>query len=312
MAALGTIAVLLGTARPHDSSSALFLCDPAWVPHELGSRFKQITVGRPLWLCIDGPTLRLLWHLKWRIAHPYFAVKLFTRVAQYAFWARRARPCTIVSAIEYSFVSSALTDYAHRAGFRHVNVMHGDKLTWRIDSFFCFDECFIWHEHYRGLFEDLLACPAQFVVAVPPAIQLKLGQRPIPASRRVLTYYLNLNDGDEAKLSALSDVLRRLAPSWHVRVRPHPRFGALSFARQVLGEHEWEDPGSVSLVESLTRTDLAVAICSTVLIQAHFAGREFAINDVSERGVYERLRDLGYVALSLPHRRLSALAGSVA
>lgn len=60
-----------------------------------------------------------------------------------------------------------LTDYFHTRGVKNINVQHGEKLMFIRDSFFHFDECYVWGDYYVKMFVRMKAEPNQFIVSVP-------------------------------------------------------------------------------------------------------------------------------------------------
>ena len=64
-------------------------------------------------------------------SHPlswHFLLKCLIKIRQYNYVVRTYKPKIIVTANEYSFTSSVMTDYCGYNDVKHINAMHGEKL----------------------------------------------------------------------------------------------------------------------------------------------------------------------------------------
>ena len=233
-----------------------------------------------------------------------FVVKCLLKIRYYSYEIQRVKPKNIIVCNEYSFTSSVLTKYCEERGIKHINVMHGEKIYYMRDSFFRFHECYVWDEYYKGLLLQMRAEPHQFKVAVPPSLKFPEGET-IPKTKQY-TYYLGWESGETLKtiVKAMDDLRKR---GFAVAIRPHPRYTDLNEIRNCAPEIEIEDYKTLTIEQSLKRTENAVSVYSTVLNQAYNNGIGIVIDDVSDRVKIERLAERLYIMLSKPHELLSEL-----
>ena len=105
--------------------------------------------------------------------HPYFVFKSSFNVATYSDMICRHSPNLLIQFGEFSYKSSVLTAYCHSYNIKHINIMHGEKLFFIRDAYFHYDECYVWNDFYVDLFKSLKAEPTQFIVALPPSLNIK-------------------------------------------------------------------------------------------------------------------------------------------
>lgn len=74
----------------------------------------------------------------------YFRFKCMVKLAMYRYQYEVYHPKAMIVDEEYSYTSSFLTEYCHRLGVEHIDIMHGEKLYFIRDTFFCFDRCYVW------------------------------------------------------------------------------------------------------------------------------------------------------------------------
>lgn len=233
----------------------------------------------------------------------YFRFKCMAKLAMYRSLYETYRPKAIIVSEEYSYTSSFLTEYCRRLGVEHINVMHGDKLYYIRDSFFCFDRCYIWDEYYRRLFCALWAEPTQFRVELPPSMQPWDSQGVEKAVD--YTYYLQ-EEVVPGVYPRIAQALKTLqARGMVVAVRPHPIYTPPE-AMQCFEDFLLEDR-SISIEQSILRTKCAVSLYSTVLLQASINGVAVVIDDLTAPERFAQLRSLRYIMLDKPHGLLSAL-----
>lgn len=233
----------------------------------------------------------------------YFRFKCMAKLAMYRSLYETYRPKAIIVSEEYSYTSSFLTEYCHRLGVEHINVMHGEKLYYIRDSFFHFDRCYIWDEYYRRLFCALRAEPTQFRVKLPPSMQPWDSQGVEKAVD--YTYYLQ-EEVVPGVYPRIAQALKTLqSRGMVIAVRPHPRYTppeAMRFFQNFLLED-----CSISIEQSILRTKCAVSLYSTVLLQASINGVEVVIDDLTAPERFAQLGSLRYIMLDKPHGLLSAL-----
>lgn len=239
--------------------------------------------------------LRFLWKLF--IAHPfssYYQFKCLMNIARYSKMISDYQPRAIVGHSEFSFTSSVLTDYCRFCGVKHINVMHGEKLFYIRDSFFSYDKCYVWHEHYQNLFTQLRADSDQFTIEVPKSLRFKTEDYIDDMLKVDFTYYL----ADESELEIESivqsmEVLKR--KGYTIRYRPHPTYTNISTLAKFVEDKEVEINKEFSILSSISNTDNAVGSYSTTLLQAYFAGKKVILNDITFPDRYIKLKNMNYI-----------------
>ena len=233
----------------------------------------------------------------------YFRFKCMAKLAMYRSLYETYRPKAIIVSEEYSYTSSFLSEYCHRLGVEHINVMHGEKLYYIRDSFFCFDRCYVWDECYRRLFCDLRTEPAQFRVELPPSMQP--WEKPSTPPEVDLTYYLQA-EPTEQRMQIAAALHTLQARGMVIAVRPHP-LHCDDTLLEIFSGFALEMPGDCSIEQSILRTKCAVSLYSTVLLQASINGVAVVIDDLTAPERFVQLKSLRYIMLDKPHGLLSAL-----
>lgn len=234
----------------------------------------------------------------------YFRFKCMAKLAMYRSLYETYRPKAIIVSEEYSYTSSFLTEYCHRLGVEHINVMHGEKLYYIRDSFFCFDRCYVWDEYYRKLFCALRTEQTQFRVELPPSMQPWDAQDVEKAVD--YTYYLQAETPQ--MLEKIAKRLQMLRKSGVVvAIRPHPVYSDMATVRRLFSDFEIEVNAEVGIETSILRTRHVIGLYSTVLYQAHINHVSVVIDDLTEPERFAQLRSLRYIMLDKPHELLSAL-----
>lgn len=236
--------------------------------------------------------------------HPYFVFKAMMNVARYSQLIFRYTPKTMIQFGEFSFSSSLLTDYCHRHGVKHVDVMHGEKLFNIRDAYFRYDECYVWNEHYVKLFVSMKADPAQFVVAVPPSLRIDGDKYQNPAAYADYKYYLALYDEETIKQIVASMAFAEKEGKT-VKYRPHPRYSDVELLTKHVKKEDIEWPQHVSIQESVANMECAVGSFTTVMVQAYLSGKRVMMDDVAKKKEYEQLQSLNYILSGDGFDRLS-------
>lgn len=233
----------------------------------------------------------------------YFRFKCMVKLAMYRYQYEVYHPKAMIVSEEYSYTSSFLTEYGHRLGVEHINVMHGDKLYYIRDSFFCFDRCYVWDQFYRDLFFELRAEPTQFRIELSPSMQP--WEKPSAPPEVDLTYYLQ-EEVVPGVYPRIAQALKTLqARGMVIAVRPHPIYtppeAMCNFQGFLLEDR------SISIEQSILRTKCAASLYSTVLLQATVNGVAVVIDDLTAPERFAQLKSLRYIMLDKPHGLLSAL-----
>lgn len=232
----------------------------------------------------------------------YFRFKCMAKLAMYRSLYETYRPKAIIVSEEYSYTSSFLTEYCHRLGVKHIDVMHGEKLYYIRDAFFCFDRCYVWDGYYRDLFCTLRAEPTQF------RIELPLSMQPWDAEgvKKTVDYTYYLQAETPKMLEKIAESLQRLQKNGaKVAVRPHPLYSDMETVRRLFSDFEIEVNAEIGIETSILRTRHVIGLYSTVLYQAHINHVPVVIDDLTAPERFAQLTELKFMMLSQPHTLLS-------
>lgn len=231
----------------------------------------------------------------------YFQLKCLIKLQYYSFLIHTYSPKVIVTCNEYSFTSSMLTAYCEIKGIKHVDVMHGDKMFYIRDSFFRFHKMFVWNKHYIRLFEELKANQNNYVISIPESFTVDCACfSPV----NDYTYYLQIDT--KKQLIDLEKNLRVLKErGYSIAIRPHPIASNIELVKEIFMDYDIEDGNDISIEQSIRNTNCLISLYSTVLFQGFCSKKEIIIDDISKREVFESLREMEYIGLSLPHKLLS-------
>lgn len=239
-----------------------------------------------------------------RLFHPYFVLKAVIQIAAYSDRITRYQPKRIITHAEFSFCSSLLTDYCHHRGVKLINVQHGEKLLYIRDSFFHFDECYVWDKHYVDMLTEMKAEPTQFRIAVPPSLKIDIEKFRKESVYADYKYYLAADNEHEIK-SIVDAMAFAKREGKTVRFRIHPRYTDVNILKKYVSEDEIEYPKEVSIQQSIANLEYAVGSYTTVLLQAHLSGKKVILNDVTFPKRYLKLKEYGYILAKDDIARLS-------
>lgn len=235
---------------------------------------------------------------------PYFVLKAFMNIVFYSHMIRCHNPKTIIQFGEFSFSSSILTAFCHKYEIKHLNIMHGEKLYFIRDAYFHYDECYVWDEHYVNLFRDLKAEPSQFIVALPPSLNIDILSHLNPHLYADYKYYLAEFTEEQIK-SIVHSMSFALEHGKSVKYRPHPRYSDIDLLKKYVAEDDIEDFNNVNILYSIANIEYAVGSYSTVLTQAFFSGKKVALDDMTFAKEYQQLKDRCYI---LSNKNISKLS----
>lgn len=231
-----------------------------------------------------------------------FILKCLIKIGRYSFAIEEYSPEAIAVCAEYSFTSSVLTAYCKKRNIKHIDVMHGEKMYYMRDSFFKFDECYIWDEYYGKILGAMRADKNQFVVEIPAS--LKFDGELIRTQKYDYTYYLGAES--EEVLKKISKILEQLYKSGkQISIRPHPRYSNMDLVKKIFDFANVEDTAKISIEQSLLQSGAAISLYSTVLNQALCNSIPIIIDNMSNPENFNKLKELGYVCLYKEHRLLS-------
>lgn len=231
-----------------------------------------------------------------------FILKCLIKIGRYSFAIEEYSPEAIAVCAEYSFTSSVLTAYCKQRNIKHIDVMHGEKMYYMRDSFFKFDECYIWDEYYGKVLTSMKADRNQFVVEVPAS--LKFDEELPRIQKYDYTYYLGAESEDVLK--KIAKILEKLYKNGkRISIRPHPRYSNMDLVKKIFAFANVEDTKKISIEQSLLQSGAAISLYSTVLNQALCNSIPVIIDDMSNPVNFNKLRELGYICLYKEHELLS-------
>ena len=280
------------------------------LPNELSEKYSEIKYNADCKPTLKKNDIAFLKEIiKGGRYSSFFVFRCMCDIAQYSAIISRYSPKVIITCAEYSFTSSILTLYCNRMNIKHVDVMHGEKLYYIRDSFFRFDQCFIWDRHYYELFKKMRADTRQFVISIPES--LKKSEKENITKVYDYTYYLGAENSKQLML--IREVLDKLkcVANQTVCVRPHPRYSDMDVVNKIFREIDVEDIKRITIEESICRTRGAISLYSTVLLQAYNNGISVIIDDMTSIEMFEKLKDLDYIILNKEHRLLSEIVGNM-
>ena len=237
--------------------------------------------------------------------HPFLAFRVMSKVAKYRYLLDSFSKLEAIAITgEFQDTASAMTQYCHEKGIKHYDFMQGEAFGSPRASFFHFDKCYVWDEHYKNLYESFGACPEQFEVSLPQCLQKIEGDH---SNKKIdYTYYLG-GDTDE-KLSIIRTALDKLtAKGYACEVRPHPKWSDMDEVKKVFEGISIQDTKSVNIDQSILLTKNAVSLYSTVLLQAFYNDVNVVIDDLSNPNKFKMLEGYQYIMLTKPHKLLSEL-----
>ena len=264
------------------------------IPLELSSKY-DLEFG--VWhsgVGLNGSDIHYIFRriIGWR--QPYFMMKSILRIASFSPMITKFSPERIIQYGEYSFCSSMLTDYFHTRGVKNINVQHGEKLMFIRDSFFHFDECYVWGDYYVKMFVRMKAEPNQFIVSVPPSLNINIEEHNSPSCYADYKYYLASESEDDIR-SIVASMAFAKREGKTVKFRIHPRYTDLNILKKYVPESEIELPSKVNILDSISNMEYAVGCYTTVLLQACLSGKKVIINDVTFQERYGQLKEYGYI-----------------
>ena len=278
------------------------------VPKVLRERYGEIVPVQEDSRCLDDGDWLFLKSIFKRYPFSWmFWMKILHKLSHYSAIITKYNPSAILCCDEFSYTSSVMTKYCREKGVKLINIMHGEKLYFMRDSFVCYDEYYVWDEHYKKLLIELGAEPKQFKVAAPEFLRISKNDADI-SKEYDFTYYLGREKGEVLRRILLS--LQALKEKgFTVALRPHPRYTDLAEVDNLLASIDIENVQEISIEKSIQRTKNAISLYSTVLNQALHNDIGVVIDDLSQPEKYAKLKQLQYSVLSVEHKLLSEITG---
>jgi hypothetical protein len=272
-------------------------------PHEITDLYESKTrVGAMDEFYFDHDDLDFFESLKRRYRwHPYFLYKCLMKQAGYSYIIHRYRPkCITTCGGEFTYTSSFLTTYCNNKGIMHFNTMHGEMFYYILDAFSHFNRFYVWDQYYADLLTSLKA-QSEFVIALPDSVKMNLGDVDISEINTYdYKYYLQMQDGDILKNIADS-IIRLKGKGASISVRYHPRTINLDEIKRVMPDVDLENPREVPIDKSIASARNVVGLNSTVLFQTYVSGGSVIIDDVSNKDLFNKLKEMQYMMISKCH-----------
>lgn len=240
--------------------------------------------------------------------HPFLAFRVMSKVAKYRALIDSFSKLEVIAVTgEFEDTSSALTQYCHENGIKHYDFMQGEAFGSPRASFFHFDRCFVWDQHYVNLFVGYGACPEQFEVSLPQCLQKIDGNH----NEKSIDYTYYLGGDPDEDLTIIRTVLDKLVEKGYVCVvRPHPKWSNMETVKKVFEGVTVQDTGTISIEQSIMKTRNAVSLYSTVLLQSYYNDVNVVIDDLSNPDKFRMLECYQYIMLNKSHQLLSEITNS--
>lgn len=279
---------------------------PGSLPEALRDRDIRYLKGEecPYYLSKSDISFLLRFCLR-SIFHPFLAFRVLIKVSRYRAIIDSFPNLKIIAVTgEFTDTSSAMTQYCRENGIKHYNFMQGEAFGSPRASFFHFDKCYVWDQHYVNMYTGFGAIREQFEVSLPQCLQ-KIENSGIKKSIDY-TYYLG-GDPDE-ELPVIRKALDKLVAKGYVcEVRPHPRWSDMGAVKKAFEGISIQDTSSVNIDNSILQTNNAVSLYSTVLLQAYYNDVNVVFDDLSCPAKFKMLESYQYIMLNKPHELLSEI-----
>jgi hypothetical protein len=230
-------------------------------------------------------------------------MKCVQKIAKYKYLITCYKPSAVLVHGEYSFTSSILTNYCNKLKIKHIDYQHGDRMLQISCSFFHFDECFVWDNHYKDIYK-LLKVSSEIIVERPKSILIEIESYKNSQFYADCKYYLG--GESEEQMAVIRDnmnIIGKLGMTW--KVRPHHNYTNTQLLYKFFKTEEIES-NSISIEDSISNLRYPISLFSTVLYQASSNGLIPIVDDITNIKLYDQLLDLNYIIMFKQHIRLSA------
>lgn len=246
--------------------------------------------------------------LKYKLS-PYLFLRYTVKLSNYRYIIDSFSPEVIAITNELSPTSAAMTSYCNMHNISHVNFMHGEKLYSMAESFIHFDECFVYEEYYKTLFQRLRSSVStKFTIFTPPKL---LHDKYYKSSCKTTDFGFYLQTIDRKKIKILVNIIQNLTDKGYtVKVRNHPRFGNDKLLKKNIHSSYIEKTDEVNISDSIYSKKYIVSLHSAVLYQSIKLGLNVVVDDISDKYMYESLKDKKYIVLEHEHKLLSDIINS--
>lgn len=280
------------------------------LPGSLPAAFRQEKISYltseecPYYLCRKDVSFLIRFFIR-SFWHPFLSFRVLLKVAKYRAIIDSFNKLEVIAITgEFSDTSSAMTQYCHENGIKHYDFMQGEVFGSPRSSFFHFDKCYVWDEHYKNMFIGFGATPKQFEVSLPKCLQKIDGDH----NNKTIDYTYYLGGDPDEELTIIREALDKMViKGYSCEVRPHPHWSNMEEVKKVFDGIAIQDTKCVNIEQSILKTRNAVSLYSTVLIQAYFNDVHVVIDDLSSPEKYKMLEVYQYIMLNKPHQLLSEI-----
>jgi hypothetical protein len=278
-----------------------------WLPKELLSKFESIfyddiSINKFKLLLKDVNIIIGL-----IIRYPcnfYFLLKVISKIAEFRYIIQQYNPSEIIATLEYSCTSSIITLFCNNNNIELISFLHGEKIFHIRDSFFRFNQFYIWDEHYIKLYHKLRAGKNKFIIYQPISLRVDIDKYRQPSRLCDYTYYVQMVNETEL-LQIIENIKHLVSCGYQVKIRSHPRIDCSPLLKKHLKNEYIEDFRQIGIEESLANTKNVISIFSTVLYQAYMNGISVVLDDIVFKDYVSQLESRDYILCSKPHLLLS-------
>lgn len=237
----------------------------------------------------------------------YFHLYVLKELAKHSCYIKKYNPsATAVYVNERNAAGPILTYLYEKSGRKLISFMHGEYLLQMIQAYMNFSEFYVWDPMYIPMFRDDLRCNIRkYIVTTPKKLTKKWHLENVTPDI-YCTYYFS--GESTASVRKIAEIFRKMdSEGKRVLVRPHPRYSHLELIAECFDPSMIEDPGTVTMEESLGRTRYAAGMHTTVLSEALVEGRMPVIDDMSDPAQFANLEKRKFVMLEREHKLLSEI-----
>lgn len=282
---------------------------PGSLPESLSGKdiFVLVNSDCPYYLSLKDVSFLFRFFFR-SICHPFLSFRVLLKVAKYrAIIDSFGKLEAIAITGEFSDTSSAMTQYCYENDIKHYDFMQGEAFGSPRSSFFHFDKCYVWDEHYKNMFIGFGATPEQFEVSLPQCLQKIAGNQ----NEKTIDYTYYLGGDPDEELLIIATALKQLAAKGYAcEVRPHPKWSDMDKVKKEFEGISIQDTKSVNIDQSILQTKNAISLYSTVLLQSFYNDVNVVIDDLSAPEKFKMLESYQYIMLNKPHKLLSEITNN--
>lgn len=195
---------------------------------------------------------------------------------------------TVVYVNERNVVSPILTKLYEAEGRELISFMHGEDLLHLIKAYKTFSRYYVWDKRYIPMYINVMKSNTRmFIEYVPEKLQYQFEKK--SEYLNDLTYYLSAESKTSLlKIKAIIDKLKEKDKKMIIRL--HPRMSEIEEIEEVFDPEDIEDLHK-DIKESILDTRYVVGICSTVMTEAYYGGKEVIIDNLTNNEFYYNLKD---------------------